>query len=99
MSARKKVLRPDELKAIAELQDLGVPLVKILRDRGLDVSRLHVMKLLTAYRAGAEEIVFPPWLAETGGDRVCEEPADSGWVFLGVWPKSGKWLSASGGED
>jgi len=81
MPKRKLIAKP-ELEQIRLLTELGVPIARAIRRRGLDVSRPHLLKLMEAYLDGRTDIIFPPWLEDA--PPVQEEPDT--WVFSGRWP-------------
>lgn len=89
--AKRKLVPQSTLNIIQEKLDLGVPLAKITRDLGLDISRTHIAKLLKFYTLidrdpTVASSLFPKWL---DGKVVQENP--DGWVYVGFFPW-GSWV-------
>ncbi|MAF24370.1 hypothetical protein CL634_02110 [bacterium] len=97
-SAKRKLLPKKVLAECYELQTLGVPLTKVIRDKELNITRSLLAKLLKYYKIiddygpgnaviAVRKSLFPDWLVETK-EQVQTNP--DGWYYVGYFPK-GQW--------
>ena len=82
------------LEKVSKLDNLGVPMTRIISDLELDISRPHLRRLITYNRAAGESKVvfasiYPRWI-NFSQEQAQVQP--DGWTYSGVFP-FGEWLN------
>lgn len=97
-AAKRKLVPKKVLASCFQLQQLGVPVTKIIRDKNLNITRALLVKLLAHYSIvdayyGQTNVIairnslFPPWMDH---DSQLVQSNPDGWSYVGYFPR-GYW--------